>query len=63
MEQEGKAPGAAGQPGGGPSRKCRICHRPLTDPASVKIGMGPVCAGGLRKKPKQLDLFGGLDAQ
>lgn len=24
---------------------CRVCHRPLTDPASVQRGIGPVCAG------------------
>ena len=23
---------------------CRYCHRPLTDPASVARGVGPVCA-------------------
>lgn len=24
---------------------CTVCHRPLTDPASIADGMGPVCAG------------------
>lgn len=24
-------------------RKCRLCKRPLTNPVSVKTGMGPVC--------------------
>jgi len=26
-----------------PSSFCRICHRHLTDPVSVKMGIGPVC--------------------
>jgi hypothetical protein len=33
--------------------KCRVCGRPLTDPESILIGMGPVCAGkssGKREK-------------
>jgi hypothetical protein len=32
--------------------RCKICHRPLSDPFSVKKGMGPVCAGreGLQKE-------------
>jgi hypothetical protein len=25
---------------------CRVCHRVLTDPASVSQGIGPVCASG-----------------
>lgn len=24
--------------------RCRIYHRPLTDPASVEVGVGPACA-------------------
>ena len=29
---------------------CRKCHRPLTDPTSVAIGMGPTCRGTTRHK-------------
>ena len=25
--------------------RCGICHRPLSDPASVSRGIGPICAG------------------
>jgi len=24
--------------------RCRMCHRPLTDPQSIERGIGPVCA-------------------
>lgn len=27
--------------------KCRVCHRPLTDPASAASGIGPCCAAKL----------------
>ena len=33
---------------------CRICHRHLSAPKSLAIGMGPVCS---RKNKIQLDLF------
>jgi len=26
--------------------KCKACGRPLTDPVSVAVGLGPVCRGG-----------------
>jgi hypothetical protein len=28
---------------------CAVCHRPLRDPVSVELGVGPVCRG---KKPR-----------
>ena len=30
--------------------QCSRCGRPLTDPYSVAVGMGPECRGGLQKK-------------
>ena len=30
--------------------QCSRCGRPLTDPFSIAIGMGPECRGKLRKK-------------
>lgn len=30
--------------------QCSKCHRPLTDPFSIAVGMGPECRGGLSKK-------------
>ncbi len=30
--------------------RCCRCNRPLTDPFSIAIGMGPECRGGLSKK-------------
>ena len=30
--------------------RCSRCHRPLTDPFSVALGMGPECRGALSKK-------------
>lgn len=35
-----------------PTAFCRICNRPLTDPVSVRVGVGPVC----RVKQKNKDL-------
>ena len=32
-----------GIPGLGPSNHCKICGRPLSDPKSIKRGIGPVC--------------------
>lgn len=29
---------------------CSRCHRPLSDPYSIAVGMGPECRGGARKK-------------
>lgn len=29
---------------------CSKCHRALTDPFSIAVGMGPECRGGLSKK-------------
>ena len=29
----------------GPQAYCQVCGRPLSDPASVAMGMGPICAG------------------
>jgi len=34
--------------------RCRQCHRPLTDPVSVKLGIGPVCRS---KDSGQIDMF------
>ena len=30
--------------------RCSRCGRPLTDPYSIAVGMGPECRGGARKK-------------
>lgn len=30
--------------------QCSRCHRPLTDPFSIAVGMGPECRGGMTKK-------------
>lgn len=30
--------------------RCSKCHRVLTDPFSIAVGMGPECRGGLSKK-------------
>ena len=32
------------------SAKCKRCGRPLTDPLSIAIGMGPDCRGELGRK-------------
>ena len=29
---------------------CSRCGRPLTDPYSIAVGMGPECRGGAKKK-------------
>jgi hypothetical protein len=34
-----------------PSARCRCCNRKLTDPASIELGIGPVC----RKKAVAVD--------
>ncbi len=31
------------------SAYCRVCGKPLTDPESVKKGIGPVCESRLEK--------------
>jgi len=36
-----------------PGSFCYICHRPLSDPLSVKLGIGPVC----RAKEYQQEVF------
>ena len=33
---------------------CIMCGRPLTDPASIKRGMGPVCAGQRAKETEAM---------
>ena len=33
-----------------PSTTCRVCGRRLTDPESIKAGVGPICAENLRKQ-------------
>jgi hypothetical protein len=40
--------------------KCYICHQPLTDPLSIKLGIGPVCRAKqtVKHKPNGNDLFG-----
>lgn len=30
--------------------QCSRCHRALTDPFSIAIGMGPECRGGMSRK-------------
>lgn len=30
--------------------RCSKCHRVLTDPFSIAVGMGPECRGGLSRK-------------
>jgi len=35
---------------------CRVCNRPLKDPVSLKLGVGPVCRA---RGAGQLGLFGG----
>lgn len=30
------------------SKRCRICNRRLTTPESIRLGIGPICAGGGR---------------
>lgn len=30
--------------------QCSRCHRALTDPFSIAVGMGPECRGGMAKK-------------
>ncbi len=30
--------------------RCVKCGKPLTDPFSIAVGMGPDCRGGLRRK-------------
>jgi hypothetical protein len=40
--------------------KCSVCGKPLSDPVSVKIGIGPICRIKLKNnepKKKQGDLF------
>lgn len=34
---------------------CNVCNRPLTDPASVRVGIGPVCFAKLRAKDDDND--------
>jgi hypothetical protein len=37
------------------TRACRVCGRPLTDPASVAAGVGPICGGkgGRQHEPRE----------
>lgn len=38
--------------------KCRICHRPLSDPESIALGVGPICRmTGKNAQAGQLDIF------
>ncbi len=39
----------------GPAGVCRRCHRPLTDPYSQRIGLGPVCRTMNPAGPAQTD--------
>lgn len=41
-----------------PSSYCRICHRPLSDPESVRLGIGPVCRGYKNIEQGELDFMG-----
>jgi hypothetical protein len=31
------------------AKRCRVCHRPLTDPAAQRAGIGPRCARKRRR--------------
>lgn len=53
MKERREEPDVEGE---SPSNTCRVCHRPLRNPVSVKHGIGPVCRGGRGKKQKQMDL-------
>ena len=35
--------------------RCRVCDRPLTSEASIKRGMGPVCARKRKRMEKYLE--------
>ncbi len=37
--------------------RCRVCHRPLTDPKSVAREIGPVCRGNVGDTLDQLDFW------
>lgn len=47
---------------------CRVCHRPLSDPVSLSLGIGPTCRARGHTAPLQMSLFdapegeGGEDA-
>lgn len=36
------------------SGRCLKCNRPLTDPESIRLGIGPLCRGDDGKPPKRL---------
>ena len=42
-----------------PSSHCRICHKQLSNPFSVKMGIGPVC----RAKDNQQEVFNFMHAE
>lgn len=37
---------------------CAVCHRPLSDPASIQRGMGPVCAARNNADAEQVSIAG-----
>lgn len=37
----------------GPSKVCLLCGRPLSDPTSVALGIGPVCSGRVLAPSKE----------
>lgn len=39
------------------SSVCEICHRPLSDPESVRRGIGPVCAGRIARQAETDMMF------
>ena len=42
-----------------PNSHCRICHKQLSNPFSVKMGIGPVC----RAKDNQQEVFNFMHAE
>jgi hypothetical protein len=40
-----------------PSNYCRICGRHLTNPLSIKLGIGPICRGGEYSEQGVLDFM------
>lgn len=42
---------------------CEICHRPLTDPESVKRGVGPVCAARMARQMAETEREEGEESQ
>lgn len=45
--------------------RCRRCNRPLTDPESIRLGIGPICLEKMPRKNSLWDLVWGreMDAE